>query len=315
MSTTSASGPPTVENRPFRRRPFAAIARAEGTRLLRHPAFLVGLAVSLAAPRLNSGPEAWPGQHYYETTVAWTFVWVGTVVAAALVAGRERIVSDTELFPGTPTPPGARVLGTALGLVGPAVATAAAVTAVAAVTVSNGGFVHGGGGYARRITPHLFEWLQPVLLVILAGVVGIAIAQLRRARLATLLAVAILTFFGGSAIWAFQAHPVRVLHPLMYPAYEVRLADSFTPDGWGPASPPLTPPDQDFSAWRETRFDTAALGWHLIFLGGLVLISLSLAIRMADRGEHPARLWVVVAGAALALLGGVAQVLTAGVAS
>lgn len=313
MSTTTVAMPPTGQDRPSRGRPVFAIARVEGARLLRHPAFLVGLAASVASSQLNSGVEAWPGQNYYATTVAWTFVWVGTFVAAALVAGRQRFLSDTELFPGTPATPGERVLGTALGLVGPTLATAAAVAAVAAVTVSDGGFVHGGGGYARRITPHLFEWLQAVLLVVLAGVVGIAIAQFWRGRLAALLAVGLLTFFSGSAIWAFQAHPVRVLHPLMYPAYEVRLPDSFNPQAWGRARPPLTPPDQDFSAWRETRFDTAALGWHLVYLGGLVLVSVWLATGMADRGERPTARWLVIAGSALVLVGGVAQVFTAGV--
>ncbi len=315
MRITSAAERPMVLNGPPRARPILAIARVEAARLLRHPAFLVGLAglaASFALQQLG-GVEAWAGQNYYDANVAWNFVWVGALVAGALVAGRHRVLSDEELFPGTPATPGDRVLGTALGLLGPTVAAVAAVTVIAALTASEGGFVHGSGGYARRITPHPFEWLQPVLLVILAGVVGIAVVQLRRARLAWLLVAGLLTYFTTTAIWAFQAHPARVLHPFMFPAYERRLPESFNPGAWEPGRPPLTPPDEGVGAWRETRFDPTALGWHLVYLGGAILLGVWLATRMADRGERTSQRWLAIVGAALFLVGAVAQVVTAGV--
>ena len=296
------------------REPVVAIARVEGLRLLRHPAFIVGLVASVAVQRLGVGVEDWAGQDYHESINGWAFVWVGTLLAAALVAGRERLVEDTELFPATPVRPSHRVLGTALGLMGPALATAVAVGAMAALTAADGGFLHGNGGYERRVMPHVFEWLQPVVLVILAGVVGIAIAHLRRARLAALVAAGLVTYLSTLAIWVFQAHPARVLHPLMFPAYERRLPESFVPGAREAVPHPLTVADR-VTAWRETRFDTVALGWHLVYLGGLILLTLWLATRSADTGEDLARRALAMAGIALVLVGGTAQVLTAGVPS
>lgn len=309
---------PSAASRPGDRQPVLAIARTECARLLRHPAFLAGLTVSavlaLMTGPLNRGAEAWAGERYYSATTAWMFVWVGTIVAAGSVAGRERLTADTELFPAVPVRPSARVLGTALGLVGPAAATAAVVAAVAAAALSNDGFVHGGGAYARRVVPHVFEWVQPVLLVVVAGVVGIAIAQLRRARMPILLAAALLTFFAGSIVWVFQVHPVRVLHPFMFPAYEVELPASSAAIAPGATDALRLPPDETITVWRETRFDPGALGWHLVYLLGLTALGVAMAARMADRsdGSRPPRRGIAAVGAALVAVGGVAQVATAG---
>ncbi len=315
MTAATVAVPAAGESRASRARSIRAIARVEAGRLLRHPAFLVGLAGSVAAQPLYGGSEEWGGQNYYASVTAWTFLWVGALVAGALVAGRERVLGDTELFPATPATPGDRALGTALALVGPVLAAAAAVTVVAAVTTSSGGFVHGDDHWSRRITPHVVEWAQPILLVAVAGAVGIAVAQLRRARLATLLVATILTFFGGTAVWALQAHPLRVLHPFMYPAYQQSLPESFAPEEWAPGDPPLTPPGEFSRTWHAIRFDTAALSWHLVYLVGLVLVGVAVAARTADRGERPSPPWLAVAGVPLVVVGGLAQVLTAGVAS
>ena len=93
-----------------------AAARVEGLRMVRHPAFLAGTVVSVLQVTVGSGAEDWAGQSHYLTVTGWMFAWVGMLVAAALVAGRERFLSDPDLFPGTPVTPADRVLGTALGL-------------------------------------------------------------------------------------------------------------------------------------------------------------------------------------------------------
>ena len=281
--------------------------------MIRSPAFLVGLAASLAALTVRPGTEDWAGQGYYTATTAWTFLWVGTLVAAALVAGRQRFVSDPDLAPATPVTPADRALGTALGLLGPALVAAVASAAVAVMKIRAGGFVIGDEGYSRAVTPSIFEWAQPVVLVVLAGVVGIAVAQLRRGTIAMVLVAAMAVFFGGTVIWAFQAHPLRVLHPFMYPSYEQTLPDSFTPQGWGADSPPLTGPSEFASNWHAIHFDAAALGWHLVYVGGLIGMGVWVAARLADRGERSASTkWLLVAAVPLLVGGGLAQIVTAG---
>lgn len=121
---------------------------------------------------------------------------------------------------------------------------------------------------------------------------------------------ALLTFFGGTFIWAFRIHPVREIHPFLFPSYEHRLPDDFSPVGWGPGDPPLQPPDQYTAYWRDIRFDTGALGWHLVYVSGLILVGVWVVTRMTDRGEAatpaPPRL-LVRAGLPLLVVGGVAH--------
>ena len=303
----------SVERNQARRHAILAIARVEAARMARHPAFLIGLAASVIQITLRPEYEDWAGQSHFESWVAWTFTWIGSLVAAALAAGRQRFASEPDLFPATPATPADRVLGTALGLLGPAGTAALAAAFVAVMIARTGGFELGEEGYSRSITPSILHWAQPVLLVLLAGVVGIALAQLRRGRLPALIVAVMAVFVGGTVIWAFQGHPVRVLHPFMFPAYEQRLPDSFDPAGWGAGDPPLNPPDEHTSFWRAIRFDTGAFGWHLIYVAGLILLGIWVATRLADRDESgPRALWLVLAGLPLLLVGGLAQIITAG---
>lgn len=313
MNVIAGATASVAERHQARRHAVLAIARVEAGRMARHPAFLIGLAASVILITLRPGSEDWAGQSHYESSVAWTFTWIGALVAAAVTAGRQRFASEPDLFPATPATPADRVLGTALGLLGPVGAAALAVVFVAVMTARAGGFELGDEGYSRSVTPSVLEWVQPVLLVLLAGVVGVALAQLRRGRLPALIVAVMAVFIGGTAIWAFQGHPVRVLHPFMFPSYEQRLPDSFDPAGWGAGDLPLNPPDEYTSFWRAIRFDTGALGWHLVYVAGLILLGIWLAARLADRDESGSRApWLVLAGLPLLLIGGLAQIVTVG---
>lgn len=313
MTVITVAPDSVAEGHLARRRSIVATARVEGARMARHPAFLIGLAASVALITLRRGSEDWAGQSHYLSSVAWAFVWLGALIAAALAAGRQRFTAEPDLFPATPTTPADRVVGTALGLVGPALATALVVAFVAVMNARAGGFQLGDEGYSRSVTPGIVDWVQPVLLVVLAGVVGIAVAQLRRGGVAALIAAVMAVYLSGTLVWAFQVHPLRVLHPFMFPTYEQRLPDSFDPAGWGVGDPPLNPPDEYNDFWRAVRFDTAALGWHLLYVAGLVLLGVWLAARMADRDERsaPTR-WLVLVGLPLLVAGGLAQIFTAG---
>lgn len=97
------------------------------------------------------------------------------------------------------------------------------------------------------------------------------------------------------------------------PDYERRLPDSFTPAGWTPGDPALRGPDEAKSYWREVHNDVDALGWHLVYLAGLILVGVWVAARLAGGGDRPPLRWPAAAGIPLVLVGGVVQLLTAGV--
>lgn len=295
--------------RPFRHDALLALARVEAGRLLRHPALLAGLAagVAVAAPR-PSGEEGW-----IVPLVGWVLAAMGALVAAVSIAGRGRLLSSPDLFPATVVGPRDRALAVGLALAAPTLAGAAAV-AVVAVRHAGERFPVGAEPYAGTFSPGFAHWAQCVLVIALAGVIGLAVAQFRRGRLAALVGLMFFIFVGGGGIWMAQAHPLRVLHPYLYPSYERELPATYDPATWSPGDPGLNPPVEPVTRWREFRFDTTALGWHLVYLVGLILVGVWWAARAAGRAERrPPPRWLLAAGLPLVAAGGVAQLVTAGV--
>jgi len=276
--------------------------------MLLHPAFLVGVVLTGLSHWAVGGQQDWAGDHYFAVTAMWGFLWTGTFLAAALVAGRQRWLSNPDLFAGTPVAPSTRVLGLGLAVVGPVVVSLLLVGAVA-VKWSDG-FLMGEVPWVGRYQPGLVEWLQKPLLVALAGLAGILVAQLPKGRLPVLLVTAVVMWFTSMALWMVQVFPLRQLHPSMLPTYEHRLPLGFQPTGWRVGDHPLMSPDEYNTTWREARFDPASLGWHSLYLVGLGLLALWGAMRLADgRDRHRLVLW---AGGALTVLGGVLQLVAAG---
>ena len=294
--------------------PTLALARVEALRLLRHPAFVAGALGSILAVRngLAIDPlETWSGADYWATFVGWFPLWLGTLVAAALGAGRGRLAADADLFPGVPTTARTRVLAHVVALAAP-VAVAVVATSVVAVGVArDGGFRQGDGPYAELVVPPVTEWAQVPLLVLLAGVVGIAVANLPRWRLGALLSVSLVTFLTTAAHWIVEGTRLRALHPLMAVASERRLPDDFRPTEWVAGDPPLRRPDEYARFWRQVDFDTTAMALHLVYLVGIVVAVVLLAMRVADDDGRrpPLRLGAVLVPTVVT---GVLQVLLAG---
>ena len=169
-------------------------------------------------------------------------------------------------------------------------------------------------GYAKAVTPTIVEWLQPSLLVVLAGVVGICVAQLPQGRAPAVLAAAWVLFACGTAgVWAAQEwQPLRVLHPVTSAEYERALPADVTPAGWRAGDAPLRGPDAWTTGWRAVHRDRAAIAWHVIYLAGLIAAGVGLATSLADRGEPAAGRGLVQVGVPVVVLAAVAQVLIAG---
>ena len=302
----------TIQARPAASRsPILGVAAVEAVRLVRHPAFLVGLLLSWLqlVQSLFTRSEEWDGQRYFVAMTANVWVCAGTLVAAACMAGRDRWLRDVELFPATPVTPGGRMAGTAVALAAPVAVTTVSAIAAAAWLERRGGFPFGDAPFTSAINPPAAQWVQGPVLVALAGIVGIAVSQLPRLRLIALFLVTAVTWVCGIAPWLFGMHPFRVLHPFMYPAYEARISGD-TLQTWTPGDPPLLRPVDYAVYWREVRFDTSALWWHLGYVAGFVLLLAWAAIALADRGTRRRSLLVI--GVLLVVGCGTAQLLTAG---
>jgi hypothetical protein len=87
-----------VDQRRSRGRSMLSLARVEAGHILRHPAFLLGLVVVVLA--IATVPEDWvDGQFLALTQAVIVAMGIGTLIAAALVAGRQRFLSEPDLFP------------------------------------------------------------------------------------------------------------------------------------------------------------------------------------------------------------------------
>jgi hypothetical protein len=293
-------------------RPLVQLAIVEGWRLIRHPAFLVGLVLAMAHQVLlgmvdgGSAAEEWAGQQYYGMSTAWVWLWVGTMVAGACVAGRNRWLAEPDLFPGTPVTESGRLAATSLALAGPAAVSIGVVAAAHAWMAARGGFDLGDAPYSRPITPPLSQSVQVVALVLLAGLVGIGVTRLRRGRLMAVIAVVAVTWVSGTAIWLFAAGPLRMFHPFMYPSSEVAVADGAVRD-WVPGDPPLVGPGEYSDGWHEVRVDTAAMWWHLGYITGLALLVVAVTARTTGTSAYWSR--ILAAGVVVAAACGVVQTL------
>ena len=121
---------------------------------------------------------------------------------------------------------------------------------------------------------------------------------------------------GTAGAWILGETPVRWAHPVMFAEYERRLPEGFLPPEGVPTEVPLRAPAEDASSWREVHIDTDAASWHLVYVAGLIVVGLSLAVRMAIRrtGEVDRSSAVLAtAGLPLVAVGGVVQLLTTGV--
>ncbi len=296
----------------LRSTPVVALARVEAVRIVRHPAFLLGAVAAAVfvwrALRLDvSG--SWAGEDYFLAFIGWFPLWLGTLVAAALTAGRGRFLNDPDLFSATPAPPGVRVLGTALAVAAPVVVTSIAVTAVAAAVASRGGFHHAELRYSERVLPPPVEWLQLPLLVLLAGVVGHRHRPAPQGAAGCPAGGELDDVHGLHRHLGVRARPDPLHAPLHVRRPEHRLPLDYRVADWSPGDAPLRFPDEYERHFREIRFDTAAMSWHLVYLVGLILTVLWVALRLAGDGR---RFRWLLAGLPLVVIAVVAQIIAVG---
>ncbi len=224
------------------------LARADGARVLRHPAFIVGVALTPLMLLAATGQEhAW---HAIGPSIALALVpmaW-STIIAVDLVALRPRRTGADELLAALPAPQPVRTTALLAAGLGPVLVATAVSAAWVAVVETRGDDVTG--------TPVWSEVGAGILIV--AGAVGLGVATARWLPRAIVgVAVAIATAF-------IQA---RFLDVTTWP-WDGRESDlvrflGFIASGTSAGDPVL-----------EVR----PAGWHLVYLAGLVAIAGAVAL-------------------------------------
>jgi hypothetical protein len=263
------------------------LAIAEAVRLVRHPAFLAGCGLTVAM-FVVSGDE--PNSLYLGLTgAAGMGPGLGLLVAVNMATLRARADDAEELLDAAPVDVADRTRALALATVVPAAAaTVVALVAAAAIAASSGMPVAFTSG-TRDAWPTVVELLQVPTFVAASGVLGLTLGRWCPSRLVSL-AAGIALFF------------------LLIPTF------FWTADGWVGRLAPLRD-HSEVSHWVQVDpgsgynvvagFDRPGLAWHSAYLVGIALVLAGVAL--ARHAGAPALRRPLVAGAALVVIGSVAQ--------
>jgi hypothetical protein len=246
-----------------------ALVRIEGVRLLRHPIFLGGTALSAAIMFRASGAD--PGNAY------WVIVFFGLVPLGAstlyvsnLAALRSHRNGTDDLYTSLPAPARARTLSVLM-------VTLCTLPVSVALVAADYVFLDAGSGLEltwERTTgvPSLVELAQGPVAVVVLGLLGVALARVIPSTLVgPVAAVAVVTteYAMGGSNWPFPGTQARWALPFADP--------SVSPTGayW--------PCYQSPEAMRcgVDRFATGVASWHLLYLAaiGCVFAALGLGRR------------------------------------
>lgn len=249
ISLKANARPPAAELR--------ALARIEGRRLVCHPVFLVGAALTLLFFR-DEGDGATLSQ--FLDGFGWLPLGSATLIVASLAALRSRRDRTEELYASLPRRRSSRIAGQLLGLLW---TLPVSVAFMAAALVDNRSVVD---NPSVPYTPGFEQLATGPVTVIAFGALGILLARLVPSVIAApLLVVALVATQvpgfapGGSTVgWMLPtlAHLTQAMH--------------VTCD---PAGPACTSPSYE-AGW---------IGWHLAYVVGLTLVVATAALVPARR--------------------------------
>jgi hypothetical protein len=162
-----------------------ALAGADGRRLLRHPAFLAGMAMAVLGsvlflvPVWTRGTATWD-EEGWTTYVGAVFLAILTMIATNLAALRDRREHTSEQHGTLPVEPVTRTAGLLRATAWPAVAAGALMIVVVALAAWRGEIV---------TAAQAAQLVERVVAIVLLGVIGVALAVwLPRSFVAVLLA-------------------------------------------------------------------------------------------------------------------------------
>lgn len=235
------------------------LARAEARRLARHPAFVVGVVLTPLMLGGATGSEtSWRSVSGAMALALVPLGWA-TIIAANLLANRPRRTGTDELFAAAPVPQPVRSTGLML--------SASVAVAAASVLALGWALYLSQGSTALSGSPRPVETAAGVLIVAGSVVVGVGVARWLPG-----------VGFGILAAFATAVIQARFFEVQTWPWYRSE-ADPIRFLGF------LADPTSVNVAALEIR----PAGWHLVYLGGLVLVMAAVALA---RDGVPRRLFV-----------------------
>lgn len=299
MSPALVDHPPAAASRQDGRRVLAALVWAEARRMLLNPVPWAGLALSgWMAWTVVPEPGEWPGSSYESMLPAAAPLLFGMSIVVAVSFHRAR----HEVAPAAPVGESRRALARLLAAVPFVVVTAGFAAFLAWRERDLGGLWLGmEPGRTTEAFHTVAELSQLVAHGMLAVALGAALGR-RVARLVALVPMLFVFWFIVMVYWLFSHPAVTSFSIIQVQPVHVAIgtpgADPLSfPSDWLLVGPPHTS-----GGWERQLVSEALAWWHHVWLLGLAMLLLAAA------WPRPGRRLLVVAGAALAVAGAVAQV-------
>jgi hypothetical protein len=253
------------------------LARREGLRIIRHPIFLVGALLSLATFGLFTWQSA-PVLHRDDLFVAGSLLPLAaaSLIIANLAASRSKRNATDELYDGTVTSGTMRTIGHLLSLAYPALASLAVAAVMFAYMFLD----------APVGTPRVAEILVGPFCVALLGAIGIAIGRWKSHPA-----------LGPMAVVAIGALETLLIQPIV----SWQGTGAQTVEGpWFALWVPMS-----LTGQVPSELVLRPATWHLLFLGGLIMMFAALALGREQRG--PRLIALLAAGVVAVVVGMLGQ--------
>lgn len=287
------------------RRAVRCLARLEAARNLKGLPLWIGLLCCALASQMGDAGD-WESGIYTLFPTWFVPLVIGIFVTGVRSGGRDRHVSEPPLADEAVLGPSQRAPARLLGML-PLVGIGAVLVTTTAIALRiEGGHWMGDEPGRTDVAVHtLPEVLQPVLLLVLAAATGVAVGRsVRRAAPVLVLGVA-LWFLFGMGTWAWQWTPARYVTPVQTQPIEQTIGSAETDPAMFPDHWLLSAPGQYDQDWDRVIVHQAMSAWHDVYLAGLVLAGIGVAVR-GRGGRH-----AVLAGALAVLIGVGAQMAVA----
>lgn len=243
-----------------------ALVRIESLRLLRHPIFLGGAALSAAIMLRASTGE--PGTSYFVLVFLGLLpLGAATLFVTNFAALRSVRHGTGDLYASLPAPARARTVSLL-------VACVCTLPVSAALVAADYAYLDAGSGLEltwERTTgvPTLVELAQGPLAVVVLGLLGVALARLIPSTLAgpvAAVAVVATEYALGGSNWPFPGTQARWALPLADPS--VSPSGSYWPCWQSPEAMPCA----------VDRFATDLASWHLLYLVAIGVLFVGIAL-------------------------------------
>jgi hypothetical protein len=281
------------------RSPVRALVAAEARRTVRSPWPWFTIAIASYFAHGGTDPSYASGG-YRQVMASFSLVAAGLFGVGVQAGGRDRTAEGGPLSPEAPLGGDTRALARLLGTWPALLLAGAQAVVVVVIQRRSGGMWIADFPRGSDAAFSALEVMQiPVLYALaIAGGVAAGRATSRGSIVSVLGALAFTA--AGVTYWAWQWVPMIWFTPLQSQPVEIPLGTSFVPSD-APTGWLLSAPDAYQRQWGRVVVDAALAGWHLVYLAGVTVALLDLALR-----GRRARAGLLV-GALIAALGIVGQ--------